>query len=266
MKYFSQIKQEQQNEIQILRNIARPIITEKIMPDKKIKGCLLTGSVARGDARTGQFGLMIDLALVVENRDDIDLENMFGKDEEPFIPYHCVRINEKIGIAIELMEENDLWKIREKPEPVIFAKNESIILDDKTGMLKKWKDEFFIITDEQARLRALNYYFRFDYLTGEYRFEKWGHREAWTQIAQNFNEAGECYCNFLYCINKMFIPRKDWLAYLTYEMQNKPQKHDFYMDTLYTSQLDKESILKKDRVIQEIKKWIEQYCRNKDWL
>ena len=68
------------------------------------------------------------------------------------------------------------------------------------------------------------------------------------------------------CINKMFIPRKDWLTYLTYEMPNKPQKHDFYIDTLYTSQINKDSFLQKYKITQEIKNWIEQYCKEKNWL
>ena len=175
-------------------------------------------------------------------------------------------LTEKIGIAIELVEINKLRKIREFPESEIFAKQESIILNDKKGLLIKWKDECFNITDDQIKKRALNNYFRYSYLTDNYHFEKWNYRNSLIQITQNFNEAGECYCNFLYCINNSFIPRKDWLTYLTYDFDIKPEKNNYYLDNLYTSNLNKDDILKKYEIIKEIKYWMEKYCKSKKWI
>jgi hypothetical protein len=36
------------------------------MPNTKIIGSLLTGSVARGDARIGPFGIIIDMAMLAK--------------------------------------------------------------------------------------------------------------------------------------------------------------------------------------------------------
>ena len=266
MKYFSELIREQQNEVLDLTNIARSITSEKLDAIPKIEGVLLTGSVARGDARVGPYGVMIDLALVVENKSDINLDEIFGKDEEPQIPYHCVTVEGNIGLQIEVIEKDRLFKIREKPESAIFAMNESIILSDRRSVLTKWKRECFIITDAQIKSRALNNYYRFCYLTGEYRIEKWMYREAYIQLAQIFNEAAECYCNFLYCINRMFVPRKDWLAYLTFELADKPEKHNFYMERLYSLCPEEKFIIEKNEVVQDIQKWLERYCRDKNWL
>ena len=266
MKTFTQIIEEQRNDVEKLRSLAYKINSEKITPNNKIIGALLTGSVARGDARIAPFGIKIDLAIIVKNKSEIDLDKIFGINKAENFPYHCVTFEEKVGIQIELIEEYDLWKIREKHESDIYAKNESIILNDKNGILKKWKDEYFNITNDQLKQRALRNYWRFCYLTGDYRLEKWQYRKAYIQINQNFNEASECYCNFLYCINKQFIPRRDWLAYLTYELKIKPVKHESYMNNLYTAILSEEFILQKNDILKEIKNWMEEYCKDKSWL
>jgi predicted nucleotidyltransferase len=267
VKTFTRMALEQADEVRELRGIARAVVDDKVRPNPKILGALLTGSVARGDARVGPHGLDIDLALLVERRGDLDLDTLFGPSVEPFIPFHCIKLRDKIGLAIELIEKDELWAIRDRKESDIFAKNEALILDDKTGVLAKWKSECFAITDEQVRARALQWFFRFGYLCGgDYRFEKWMHREAWTQLCQNFNEAGECYCSFLHCVNRRFIPRKDWLAYLTYELPLLPPKHEEYMAGLYTSSPDQAMVCGKQAACLEIPAWMEGLCKEKSWL
>jgi len=261
MKKFRDLLKEQEKEVSSLKEMIYQINDEKITPNKKILGSLLTGSVARGDARKGPFGIMIDVSVVVKNKDDISLDEVFGPDQDPYIPFHCVPVKDDIWIAVKIIEEKDLWKIRSESESTIFAMNESIILNDKKGILKKWKDEYFSITEEQAKDRAKNQYYRYCYVTGDYRFEKWSYREAWVQCAQNFNEANECYCSFLYCINSMFIPRKDWLTYLTYEMKIKPAKHEEYMTIMYETSLDKESLARKFKMYEEVRAWMEEYIK-----
>jgi predicted nucleotidyltransferase len=266
VKCFKELIEEQASEVKLLKNVIYEITNEKIASNFAILGALLTGSVARGDARIGPFGIMIDLTIIVASKHDINLDVLFGTDEEPFIPYHCVSIQDKIGLAIKVLEEGELAKIRELDEPSIFALNESEILDDKKGILKKWKRESFEITEAQKKERTLNQYFRFNYMTNAYRFEKWSYRKAWTQIAQNFNEANECYCNFLYCINNMFIPRKDWLTYLTFELENKPQHHQIYMQKLYETELTEETINNKLNIYREIEEWMQSIVNEYNWL
>jgi len=267
VKTFSRMVEEQADEVRELRGMVRAVVEEKVKPNPKILGALLTGSVARGDARVGPHGIDIDLSIVVERRGDLDLDMLFGPSVEPFIPFHCIKLRDKIGLAIELIEKDELWTIRDRKESEIFAKNEALILHDTAGILAKWKDECFAITDEQVRTRALQWFFRFGYLCGgDYRFEKWMHRAAYTQLCQNFNEAAECYCSFLHCVNRRFIPRKDWLAYLTYEFSLLPAKHMEYMNSLYTSSPDEAPVRGKQEACLEIHAWMEGLCKEKGWL
>ena len=255
---FKKLIEQQEGEVSLLRKIADDAVRQKISPNNDVSGVLLTGSVSRGDARVGPFGVMIDLAIVVNNRKDFDPEPVFGPDEEPLIPFHCVNVQDKISIAAEILEEPELWEIREESEARIFAMNESVILYDKTGKLSEWKKECFSLNAGQIKERAMRHYYRFCYLTGEYRFEKWNHREAWSQLSQIFNEANECYCSFLHCINGGFVPRKDWLVYLTYDLDILPERHQDYINKIYAGELSAEAMEQKFRLFQEMKSWMEE--------
>lgn len=238
---------------------------EKIKPCQGITGVMISGSVARGDARKGPFGLLIDLVVVVDNREKIDLEVLFGPDTDPYIPGHCVPV-EDIGLKIELTTKEKLDNIRLRSESEIFTRQESIIVFDRTGYMQEWKRNTFVITDDQKRDRALMQHFRFQYLTGEYRYEKWSYRNAWIQLSQIACEATECYCNFLYCINGWFIPRKDWLVYLTYELPIKIPNHEQTMTMLYTDGITELEIRSKFSQLGEIGRWMKTYCTGENWL
>ena len=208
---------------------------------------------------------MIDLVVIVKDRTDIDLEKVFGPDREPHIPYHGISF-EGIGLQIELATIEELKSIRARNESEIFAKQEAIILLDKTGFLKEWKQTAFALTPEQKKGRALMHYFRYQYLTNSYHQEKWKNRDAWIQLAQNGNEACECYCSFLYCINGWFIPRKDWLVYFTYGLIKKPEDHERLVEAAYRSVLSKNDTTARYKNFQEIGIWMTEFCKNKGWI
>jgi predicted nucleotidyltransferase len=265
MKSLSQMVQQQKDAVADYRSLAYRAADSHLSALPGIVGVLLTGSAARGDARKGPYGLHIDLSVVVADKNDIDLTEIFGPSVEPYSPYHCVDIEGQI-FAIEVVTLKELIDIRTRWEPVIFAKQESVILFDRTGLLTKWKKEIFSISDEQMHMRAMQQYFRYDYLTNDYRTEKWKHREAWMQMAQNGNEAIECYCNFLYCINGWFIPRKDWLVYLTYELPEKAPEHEELMTRLYKVEVTRDAIVSRGDQLQSLGLWMRHYCERKGWL
>jgi hypothetical protein len=265
MKSLSEMLNKQRDEVTEYRSLAARVAKERIASIPAVLGVLLTGSVARGDARRGPYGLQIDLTIVVADRIDINLSDIFGPSIEPYIPYHCVNV-EGQGFAIEVMTVNELNSIRTCRESVIFAKQESMVLFDRTGLLTKWKLEAFALTDEQIRARAMQQYFRFDYLTNDYRIEKWKHREAWVQITQNANEAVECYCNFLYCINGWFIPRKDWLVYLTYELNERAPNHTELMNELYKAEVSQEGVEARFLHLENLNSWMRGFCVQRGWL
>jgi len=256
---------DQKAEVEEYRSVARGITEKYLTTQQAILGVLLTGSVARGDAREGTYGLYIDISIVVEKRNDINLTEIFGPSIEPYIPKHCIMVDDA-RIAFEIVTMTELNGIRSTFESVIFAKQESIILFDRSGLLAEWKKSCFILSDDDIRNRALQQYFRFDYLTCDYRIEKWKHRGAWVQMAQNGNEALECYCNFLYCINGWFIPRKDWLVYLTYDLQEKIPNHNNRINDLYSVQATEQGVERRNEKFREIEAWMKEYCLRKKWI
>lgn len=265
MKTLQDIRLEQRAEVNQYRRIAEEATNHFCLPNASIVGALLSGSSARGDARLGPFGFMIDLIVVVENRTSIDLEKVFGPDREPTIPYHCISFR-GLGLQIELATLEELKNIRTATEAEIFAKQEAIVLLDKTGQLAEWKHAAFTIAPEQKRDRALPYFFRFQYLTNEYHQEKWTNREAWIQLVQNANEACECYCSFIYCANGWFIPRKDWLVFLTYDLKEKVEDREFLIEEAYRSDLTKEGCVRRYQSLGVIGEWMKQYCRQQKWI
>lgn len=265
MKSLAVLREEQKAEVEHLRASAVRLVDRRLQPHKRILGVLLAGSVARGDARSGPYGVYVDLVAVAENQSDIDLTELFGPSIEPGVPKHCVKVD-GTAVAFELTTTKDLSEIRTKPEAEIYARCESIILCDKTGFLQRWKDSAFTITDEQRCRRALQWFFRYFYLVSNYRVEKWKHREAWLQLCQNGNECLECYLNFLYCINGWFIPRKDWLVYFAQELEIKARGHESLIEELYTTVASEECQMQRYRMLWEIFMWMSAYCKENRWI
>lgn len=265
MRTLQEVPQQQSREVSAYRKIATDAVSQFCMPNPAIVGALLSGSAARGDARNGPFGFMIDLVVVAEDRNAIDLEEVFGPDKEPDIPFHCVRY-EGAALQIELTTLEDLKSIRTRSEAEIFAKQEAVVLLDKNGRLEEWKRTAFIITPEEMRNRALMNFFRFQYLTDPYHQEKWTSREAWIQLAQNANEACECYCSFLYSINGWFIPRKDWLVYFTYDLKAKAAGHKQLIERSYRTDLTRKGVARRFESLQALSEWMKDYCRKQKWI
>lgn len=264
LKKLSQMRSEQHSEVAQFRAIAESFVSAEVQQLPGLVGVLLTGSTARGDARLAPLGFAIDLCLVFEQHRKLNWKELFGPDLHPEIPYHVIK---RDGTLIKLEPETHagLQKIREAREDKIFARRESQILFDPTGRLREWKESKFELNPEDIRNRALAQRFRFDYLVNEYRQEKWEYRDAKNQIAQNYNEAAECYCAFLHCINGLFIPRKDWIAYLTYEHELKPDNHSDLLDRMYgtTSQT---SLSERWSALLEASAWMKDYCTRMQWL
>jgi hypothetical protein len=57
---------------------------------KELAAILLSGSVARGDFFPGKLGGMTDLTVFKKAGSLVAAEELFGKNEDPEIPYHCV--------------------------------------------------------------------------------------------------------------------------------------------------------------------------------
>lgn len=266
MILFSEFKRRQREEVRALRRLLDDVLPEGLYTSRELTGVILTGSVARGDARIGPFGVLIDLLLVLPPQGQVELNDLFGEDAEPDLPFHCVRLNERVGLQIQVATLPELRDAAQRADAAAFALSEAEVLVDPTGVLQELCSSLSRVPETELESAAMEAFFRFDYLVNDYRYEKWSHREAWTQIAQNMNEATECYCRFLYALNGSRTPRRDWLAYLTYELPVTPATHARIMERLYSSELSPESLRHKRAVYMELYAWMTSQCRTRGWL
>ncbi len=62
----------------------------KTIDKNDVQTILLSGSVSRGDYCPGIKGGMIDLTVMKKHGSEMTAESLFGKNEKPHIPYHCI--------------------------------------------------------------------------------------------------------------------------------------------------------------------------------
>ena len=97
------------------------------IPKESLLAVLLPGSVARGDFYPGKLGGMTDLIVFKRPDANVTADELFGKNEDPDVPYHCVkRDGDWYQIWFSEMLEGETY--RQLPESRKFAINESILL------------------------------------------------------------------------------------------------------------------------------------------
>ena len=62
--------------------------------------------------------------------------------------------------------------------------------------------------------------------------------------------------------NGPYIPRKDWLAYITYNLPIKPDDHESLMEAIYTSGLDEEALKTKYLRYRELGSWMSGHIKS----
>ena len=190
---------------------------------KEIESILLSGSVSRGDYCPGESGGMIDLIVMKKEGSKITAEEIFGKDEDPFIPYHCVKWN---GVWFEIFftEFINLNRFKEFTEPRKFSIMESKIIYDPGD---KYNDEFkkiksFVKADLEDKLEnTINY---LKYIIG--KDKRWIIRKAFPHMHNNLNIAIELAISCLYYANGKYAPADDRKLYYTYNLNKIPENYD----------------------------------------
>jgi hypothetical protein len=95
----------------------------------QIDTILLSGSVSRGDYCPGKKGGAIDLIVMKKDDSNITVEELFGKNENPDIPYHNIKWNGE-WFQILFTDFIDCNKFKELNEPRKFSIMESKIFYD----------------------------------------------------------------------------------------------------------------------------------------
>ncbi|OHD55539.1 MAG: hypothetical protein A2Y33_00850 [Spirochaetes bacterium GWF1_51_8] len=262
MKKLDQMVREQAEYCRGLRENARAFaedINRKIVND----AVLLSGSASRGDARQGRYGLLVDLTLVTPGG-DTDLSKTYGASTEPGIPFYCT-VFSNTGFQIKQVSRASLTDTS-KPESECFALAESIVLGENDTRISGELARHYPKKQAPRKETAMQNFRRFRYLCGDYRYEKWEWRQAYTQMAQNFHEAFECFCGFIYAVNGSFIPRKDWLVYLLPEQEIRPEGIDSLTEALLGILPNQNSIEKGKLIYQAVGEWMESSAKELGWI
>ena len=138
MKTKEVIIEQQKDFIQNLKNITYDFINR--IDKSEIETILLSGSVSRADffpqkKENGEYNGMVDLIVMRKEGSSITAEEIFGPDQDPPIPYHCVKCD-NVWFAILFTDFIDTNKFLQFEEPRKFSVLESQILYDPNNSYK----------------------------------------------------------------------------------------------------------------------------------
>lgn len=138
MKNKEAIIERQKEFIQEIKNKVSDFINS--IDKSEIETILLSGSLSRGDffpriKDGGDIDGMVDLIVMRKKGSSIKAEDVFGPDQEPQIPFHCVKVN-NLWYEILFTDFIDADTFTSYDEPKKFSVLESQILYDANGSYK----------------------------------------------------------------------------------------------------------------------------------
>ncbi len=217
MKKLSEIKLRQKEFIDQCRVKANNFIDS--IECGNLEVILLSGSVARGDFMPGKFGGMIDLTVMKPKDSTVGAEDIFGKDEEPDIPYHCVKYSgEWFQIAFhDFITENDFNRLDESKK---FALLESEILWERDGIYSDMMNKIDLGEKlDSEKKRGIGY---INYLISDYKKDRWISREGYPQLHSNLSLAIQVAIRCLFYVNCKYAPAEDRRLYYSYDLTELP--------------------------------------------
>lgn len=191
------------------------------LPKAGLAAILLSGSVARGDYFPGELGGKIDLTVFRRRGAELSAEELFGPDEEPDIPYHCVTRGDE-GYQIAFRELFDEAAFLAQDEAAKFALGESRLLWEDSGAFTAATAALApVVAAELASLRAACLG-RIGYLLSDYKRDRWIRREAAFQLHANLDAAIGAAVRCLYYRNGRYAPAEDRRLYYACELESLP--------------------------------------------
>jgi len=203
---------------------------------------LLSGSVSRGDFFPGKLGGMIDLIIMVKDKESFDAESILGPDTHPFIPYYCpapIIENKEVLFEIDIRNFITLDDFCNLDEARKYSLLESTIYFDKDNLYEK---QLIDIIQQTAKEHKAYLHDTYEYgikpLISEYMTDKWERREASIQLQQNLNDAIQMAVKCIYYINGLYTAPQNRLFYYTCHLQKLPDNYENLMTELMKQQLD----------------------------
>jgi hypothetical protein len=218
---------------------------------KEIETILLSGSVARGDYYPGKFDGMIDLTVMRKSESSVTAEQLFGKNEDPEIPYHCIKRND-VWFAINFSDFVDYKIFQTLNEARKYSLLESIALYDINEAYKKELEtiaKIAVIEQKKELAAALGY---IEYLLSEYKKDRWYRREAFIQMHENLNTAIKTGTKCLFYINGNYAPAEDRRLYYSYSLDKLPENYSEVVVEMNRQEMDnKEDYFRREKLFND---------------
>ena len=260
MKSKTEIAEQQQSFIDALKQ--KTIDFLYTIDKSEIETILLSGSVARGDYFPGQFDGMIDLTVMKKSGSEAAPDEIFGKNEDGDIPFHCIK-RDGIWYEINFIDFINAEAFKKLKIPERNALLESKILYDPNH---KYEDELMNINiwSQVDLKKLLHEEFRYIiYLLGDYKVDRWNRRQAYIQMNENLNAAIRTAIHCLYYINGLYWSAEDRNLYYSLSLEKIPENYSRIIMELCTQKPDNESdyFHRESLFKSEIMRFIEQFIR-----
>ncbi len=202
----------------------------------EIETILLSGSVARGDFfprkdAGGEYVGMVDLIVMRRQGSSLSAEVLFGPNQDPAIPYHCVKIG-NVWFAIwftDFIRAEDFVHFDEARK---FSVLEALPLYDKHACYEAELIKINKIKTEECRQELRNKTAYIHYLISDYKTDRWRRRGAFLQLHENLNTAIRMAVCCLYYKNNSYAPAEDRQLYYSLTLPLLPENYDALISEL----------------------------------
>ena len=231
----SEIVKLRASDISVIRKRADLFV--KGIQKHELSAIQMSGSVARGDFFPGKLGGMTDLTVFKKPGSSATAEELFGKNEDPDIPYHCVN---RIGnwYQIWFIEMPNVEGYQRLPEARKYALNESVLLWESDDSYSQANSVFNKIAAEETRAAFDARLNGISYLLSEYKVDRWQRRNEPGQLHFNLNAAIDIAIGCLYNLNGKYTPAPDRALYYSYELDKRPPSYEELLQKLMDIKLD----------------------------
>lgn len=257
MKNKEIIIEQQKDFIKDLKNKTLNFI--KTIDKSEIETILLSGSVSRGDYFPGKIDGMVDLIIMRKNGSSVTAESLFGPNQDPVIPYHCVKID-NIWYAILFTDSITVEIFKSFDEPRKFSVLEAQILYDPDDTYKNELEKInqFVKEDLNNRLNdSLGY---IHYLISDYKKNRWYRRDAFIQMHENLNVAVRAGVHALFYMNGFYSPAEDRAFYYSHSLKKVPQNYEELFIQICSQKSDsEEDYFRREKLFMEqLVKFVEE--------
>ncbi len=227
MKRKEVIIEQQKDFIANLKNKTVEFINS--IDKSEIETILLSGSLSRGDffpriKDGGNIDGMVDLIVMRKNGSKITAEDVFGPDQEPPIPFHCVKVN-NLWYEILFTDFIDIDTFTKYDEPKKFSVLESQILYDPNDSYKNELEKINQFVKEDLKNNLNNSLGYIHYLVSDYKKDRWYRRDAFIQLHENLNTAIRAGIRALFYLNGVYSPAEDRAIYYSHSLPKIPENY-----------------------------------------